>query len=210
MLLWLLPVVTPAEVSGAAGAYLLDRIASGQQLLASGDLLRALLAMADAHLVFARELFLASAAMPQVFQWAVAAVGLREREPVNAGLSFLSHLFAAASRVITAAAEAAAAGAAATPEQQATSAAATQLQSSIQAQGERLVRNLVLAACDTAPRQLLRALAGVLYQLLQGSLMGDAGGHWLLAALQAQDLPGEMAAVAGASARCAARHRLCC
>lgn len=187
-----LPLSLAAEVSAAAGAYLLDRVASGQQLSASGDLLRSLLAMADAHLVFARELFLASTAMPQVFQWAVAAVGLREKEPVNAGLGFLSHLLAAAAKVFAAASEAAAAaGAAATPEQQATTAAATQLQSSIQAQGERLVRTLVIGACDTAPRQLLRALAGVLYQMLQSSLTGDAGGRWLLAALQAQDLPGE-------------------
>eukprot|EP00878_Enallax_costatus_P013608 GHUV01014229.1.p1 GENE.GHUV01014229.1~~GHUV01014229.1.p1 ORF type:complete len:355 (+),score=108.44 GHUV01014229.1:292-1356(+) len=179
-----------AVVSGAAGAVLLERLASGQQLPASGDLLRALLAMADAHLVFARELFLESPAMPQVFQWAVAASGLREKEPVNAGLSFLSHLLAAATKVFAAAAESTSVGAAATPEQQATTAAATQLQSSIQAHGERLVRTLVLGACDTAPRQLLRALAGVLYQMLQSSLTGDAGGRWLLAVLQDQDLPG--------------------
>lgn len=182
--------VYAADVSAAAGACLLDRMATGQQLAASGDLLRALITMADAHLVFARELFLESVAMPQTFQWAVAAVGLREKEPVNAGLSFLSHLLAAAAKVFAAAAEATAAGAAATPEQQATTAAATQLQSSIQAHGEQLVRTLVVGACDTTPRQLLRALAGVLYQMLQSNLTGEAGGRWLLAVLQAQDLPG--------------------
>lgn len=164
---------------------------ANQPLSASGDLLRSLIAVGDAHLVFARELFLTSSALPQIFQWAVAAAGLREKDPANAAFSFLSHFLGAAGKVFTAAAEAAAAGAAAAPEHQAAAAAATVLQQSIAAHGERLTQTLVLAACDTAPRQLLRALAGVLYQLLQPSLTGEAGKQWLLAALQAQDLPGE-------------------
>jgi hypothetical protein len=64
------------------------------------------------------------------------------------------------------------------------------LQQGIAQHGEKLVRTLVLAACDTAPRQLMRALGGVLYQLLQPALTGDAGRQWLLASLQAADLPG--------------------
>lgn len=188
----LLCACAAAGVAAAAGAKLLEQIASRQQLSASGDLLRAYLAMADAHLVFARELFFKSQATLQVFRWAVAAVGMREKEPVNAGLSFLSHLLAAASEVFAEVAEATATGAAPTPEQQATTAAAMQLQSCIQAHGEHLVRTLVLGACDTAPRQLLRPLAGVLFQMLQSNLTGDAGGRWLLAVLQGQDLPGEL------------------
>jgi Importin 13 repeat len=155
-------------------------------LSASGDLLRSLLALADAHLVFARELALPSAALPQAFQWAVAAVGLREREPVHAALGFLSHLLGAASKALTASAagdSAAGAGAAGGD-------AAAALQRCVGDQGEALVRALVLGACDTAPRALLRPLAGVLHQLLQPTLGGDAAAAWLLSALSSPDLPG--------------------
>lgn len=187
---WLPLCAAYTEMSAAAGTFLMEHMASGQQLSAAGDLLRAFLAAADAHSVFARELFLESPAMPQAFQWAIAAVALREKEPVNAALSFLSHLLGAMGKVLAAAAEATAAGAAATPEQQSTTAAAAQLQASLQSHGERLMQNLVLGACDTTPRQLLRALAGVLYQMLQVNLTGQAGQQWLLAALHAEDLPG--------------------
>lgn len=160
-----------------------SRGAAGQPLSASGDLLRALLAVGDAHLVFARQTVLGSAVLPAVFEWAMAASALREREPVNAALSFLSHLLAAAGKLFAAAAEPG-------PDAAAAAAAASQLRGVLSAHGEGLVRTLLLAACDTAPRQLLRSLAGVLYQLLQGSLTGEAGGAWLLAALQLPDLPG--------------------
>lgn len=175
-----------AGAVAAAGSVLRSRTAAGQPLSASGDLLQSLLAVADAHLVFARARMLSSSVVPAVFDWAVLAGRLREREPVNAALSFLSHLLAAANKVFTAAAEAAAAGQSAPVlEQQ-----AAILQQCLAGHGQQLVRALVLGACDTAPRQLLRALGGVLYQLLQSSLTGDAGRQWLLAALQAPDLPG--------------------
>lgn len=163
---------------------LVSRTAAGQPLSASGDLLQSLLSVADAHLVFARDLMLSSSVVPAVFDWAVAAAALREREPVNASFSFLSHLLAAANKVFAAAAET---GATQQVQQQ-----AALLQQGIAQHGEQLVRTLVLAACDTAPRQLMRALGGVLYQLLQTSLTGEAGRQWLLTALQAQDLPGEL------------------
>lgn len=129
---------------------------------------------------------LCSNVVPAVFDWAVAAAALREREPVNASFSFLSHLLAAANKVFAAAAEAVASQQA-TPvlEQQ-----AALLQQGIAQHGAKLVHTLVLAACDTAPRQLMRALGGVLYQLLQPSLTGEAGRQWLLKTLQAPDLPG--------------------
>lgn len=170
----------------AVSSVLVSRTSAGQPLSASGDLLQSLLSVADAHLVFARDLMLSSSTVPAVFEWAVAAAGLREREPANAAFSFLSHLLAAANKVFAAAAEAAAAQQpAGVVEQQ-----AAVLQQCIAQQGQKLMRTLVLAACDTAPRQLMRALAGVLYQLLQASLTGEAGKQWLLAVLQAQDLPG--------------------
>jgi hypothetical protein len=137
--------------------------------------------------VFARDLMLSSNVVPVVFEWAVAAVGLRERDPVNAALSFLSHLLAAANKVFTtAAAEVAGQQPGLGAEQQ-----AALLQQGIAQHGERLVRALVLAACDTAPRQLMRQMGGVLYQLLQPMLTGEAGRQWLLTALQAADLPGK-------------------
>lgn len=165
---------------------LCSRTNAGQPLSASGDLLQSLLAVADAHLVFARELMLSSSAVPAVFDWAVHAASLREREPVNAAFSFLSHLLAAANKVFAAAAEAAAAGQSAPALDQ----QAAMLQQCLARHGEQLMRVLVLGVCDTAPRQLLRALAGVLYQLLQSSLTCDAGRQWLLAMLQQPGLPG--------------------
>jgi hypothetical protein len=163
-----------------------SRTAAGQPLSASGDLLQSLLSVADAHLVFARDLMLSSNTVPAVFDWAVAAAALREREPVNASFSFLSHLLAAANKVFAAVTEAAASQQAVPGMEQ----QAALLQQGIAQHGEKLVRTLVLAACDTAPRQLMRALGGVLYQLLQPALTGDAGRQWLLTSLQAPDLPG--------------------
>lgn len=170
----------------AVSSVLVSRTAAGQPMANSGDLLQSLLSVADAHLVFARDLMLSSSVVPAVFDWAVAAAGLREREPVNAGFSYLSHLLAAANKVFAAAAQAAAQQ----RPSQALEKQAFVLQQCISQHGEQLVRTLVMAACDTAPRQLMRALGGVLYQLLQTSLTGDAGKQWLLAALQAADLPG--------------------
>lgn len=178
-----------AGAVAAVSSVLVSRTAAGQPLSASGDLLQSLLSVADAHLVFARDLMLSSSVVSAVFDWAVAAAALREREPVNASFSFLSHLLAAANKVFAAAAEAAASQQAVpVVEQQ-----AVLLQQGIAQHGEQLVRTLVLAACDTAPRQLMRALGGVLYQLLQTSLTGEAGRQWLLTALQAPDLPGATA-----------------
>lgn len=175
-----------AGAVAAVTSVLVSRTTAGQPLAASGDLLQSLLAVADAHLVFARDLMLSSSVVPAVFDWAVAVAGLREREPVNAAFSYLSHLLAAANKVFAAAAEAAAQQQPATGlEQQ-----AALLQQCIAQHGQQLVRTLVLAACDTAPRQLMRALGGVLYQLLQPSLTGEAGRQWLLTTLQASDLPG--------------------
>lgn len=191
--MYLLLPMFPGAVA-AASAVLMQRSAASQSLSASGDLLRSLLAVADAHLVFARELFVTSSVLPQVCQWAVAAAALREKEPANAAFSFLSHFLAASGKLFSAAAEAAAAGGAASPEQQAAAAAAATLQQCIAAQGQQLMQTLVVAACDTAPRQLLRALASVLYQLLQEQLTGESGRQWLLAALQSQELPGALQA----------------
>eukprot|EP00879_Flechtneria_rotunda_P013989 GHRR01014615.1.p1 GENE.GHRR01014615.1~~GHRR01014615.1.p1 ORF type:complete len:901 (+),score=383.80 GHRR01014615.1:2232-4934(+) len=172
----------------AASNLLVSRTTAGQPLSASGELLRSLLAVGDAHLVFARELMLSSAALPAVFEWAVAAAGLREKEPASAAFSFLSHLLAAAGKVMAAAA--AAGTARPDPEQQAAAAAAMALQASIAVHGEPLTWTVVAAVCDTAPRQLLRAVAGVLYQLLHGTVAGSTGPQWLLKVLQSQDLPG--------------------
>lgn len=175
-----------AGAVAAVSSVLFSRTAAGQPLSASGDLLQSLLSVADAHLVFARDLMLSSSVVPAVFDWAVAAAALREREPVNASFSFLSHLLGATSKVIAAAAEAKVSQQPApVVEQQ-----ALLLQQGIAQHGQQLVRTLVLAACDTAPRQLMRALGGVLYQLLSVALTGAAGRQWLLTALQAPDLPG--------------------
>ncbi|KAF8069517.1 IPO13 [Scenedesmus sp. PABB004] len=197
-----------------AGAILMQRLSAGQPLSGSGDLLRALLALGDAQLVFARALLLGGAALPQLFQWAVAGAALREKEPAGAALGFLAHLLAAAGKACeeAAAAAAVAGGGAPAPgsDGAAAAAAAGALQSCLAEHGERLARVLVLGAADTAPRQLLRALAGVLFQLLQPRVSGDAGRAWLLAALQAQDLPGMAAGLlkpgdCEAFAKCALR-----
>jgi len=181
--------VASAGAVSAAGAVLVARTSSGQPLSESGDLLVSLLAVADAHLVFAREQFFSSSVLPPVFDWAIAAAGLREKEPAHAAFSLLSHLLAAASKIFAAAA----ADTPALSEQQAPVArAAAMLHQCIAAQGERLTRTLVLAACDTAPRQLLRAMSNVLYQLLQSPAVSEAGAAWFLKVLQEQQLPGEL------------------
>jgi len=55
---------------------------------------------------------------------------------------------------------------------------------------EVLVRVLVLGLCDTAPRQLLRPLSGVLYGLLTSDVWRVAAAGHLLSCLQSQELPG--------------------
>ncbi|WIA10180.1 hypothetical protein OEZ85_010384 [Tetradesmus obliquus] len=77
----------------AASAVLMQRSAASQSLSASGDLLRSLLAVADAHLVFARELFVTSSVLPQEQltgesgrQWLLAALQSQQLPGMSAGL----------------------------------------------------------------------------------------------------------------------------
>ncbi|KAI8465208.1 MAG: armadillo-type protein [Monoraphidium minutum] len=181
---------------GAAAAALAARGAAGQGAAASGDLLRALVAAGDAHLVFAQRLLLggggdggdggdgdaapvAPACLDALCEAAVQAAGLREKEPAAAAFGFLAHLISVINK---APADGGGAAAAAAPAAAAARALAPR--------GEALARALVLGVCDTAPRQLLRPLAGVLYALLTSPSLGPPGAAWLLAALQAPGLPG--------------------
>lgn len=180
----------------------------GQPASASGDLLRALLAAADAHLVFAQRLLLGgapddeegggacgggaaaaavdAACLDALCQAAVQAAALREKEPAGAAFGFLSHLLGVLNKgaaVDGATANGNGSGAAA-------AASAAAAHRCLVSRVDSLVRVLVLGACDTAPRQLLRALAGVLHALLTSPALGEASGQALLAALQAPGLPG--------------------
>jgi hypothetical protein len=149
---------------------------------------------------------------------AVQAAGLREREPASAALTFLSHLLGTVNKgaggsggassggagpfggpmaaiVAAAAARAAAAngasgGGGGGGNGGASAAAAAVAHRALAPHGPALARTLVLGAADTAPRQLLRPLAGVLYSLLTSPAFGEAAGGWLLAALSAPGLPG--------------------
>ena len=58
------------------------------------------------------------------------------------------------------------------------------------ADGERLVRALVLASTDSCPRQLTRPLAGALWAVLQSGVFGNAGSQWLLAAMASREFAG--------------------
>lgn len=201
------------------------RSAAGQPLSASGDLLRALLGVVDAYLVFARGLLLRNPpVLTAALDWTLAAAGLREKEPASAAFAFLAHLLtvtgkrpgagAGGGSPAQAAAAAAAArgglpmGSAVAAMLGRTAAAANgslgqgneggeedaagvnALQGLVGGKLEVLVRVLVLGLCDTAPRQLLRPLAGVLYGLLSNEVWrGAAAGH-LLSCLQSRELPG--------------------
>lgn len=164
------------SATAAATDVLHQRVNAGQQLSASGDLLRALLAAADAYLVFARDLLLTSTALPTLTEWAVAAVGLREKEPVNAAFSFMNHLLSVAAKL--------------PDDQEGGPEAATAIQACIASHGERLLQALVFGVCDTTPRQSLRALSGVLYALLRSSAFSQAASAWMLKGCQQPDLPG--------------------
>jgi hypothetical protein len=218
-------------VAAAAGA-LSARAAGGAPPAASGDLLRALLACADAHLVFAPRLLLGgdapdtadgadgaapppppvdAACLDALAEAAVAAAGLREKEPAGAALTFLSHLLSAINKGIGYSGPAAAPPPAAGPLAAVAAAAAARVavagngmfgaspggaaaaaaaQRALAPRGPALVRALVLGAADTAPRQLLRPLAGVLYALLTSRALGEAAGAWLMDALRGPGLPG--------------------
>jgi len=182
----------------SAAAFLSARGSAGAPLAASGDLLRALIAAADAHLVFAQRLLLGGAAGDEVAaggapsvepacldalcEAAVQAAGLREKEPASAAFGFLGHLLSVLNKAPSAyAANGTAAGA---------QLAAAAVHRGLALRGEVLVRTLVLAAMDTAPRQLLRPLAGVLYALLTSPVLGDPAAQWLVTLLQSPGLPG--------------------
>ncbi|GIL59550.1 hypothetical protein Vafri_14293 [Volvox africanus] len=69
----------------------------------AGELAAAFFSLADRYLVFARDLLLTgqgAAALPTLVEWVCGViVSMREREPVAAALSFLSHLLSAAARL---------------------------------------------------------------------------------------------------------------
>jgi hypothetical protein len=204
-------------VVSCTGEVLAARAAAGQQLSASGDLLRGCLAVVDAYLTFARGMLLSSPTVPVALDWAVAAAGLREKEPVSASLGFLSHLLgakakarglgghspgAAGAAAAAAAAMAARAGghanggaapaaAAAAGNGDTDDCGAAALQSVVAPKLEGLVSVLVLALCDTAPRQLLRALSNVLHLLLSSPVWRGPAAACLLRCLQSPELPGK-------------------
>ena len=197
------------------------RSAAGQPLSACGDLLRGLLGVVDAYLVFARGLLLKNPpVLTAALDWTLAAAGLREKEPASAAFAFLAHLLTAAGK------RGGAGGGAGSPAQAAAAAAArgghplagllgrpavaangavaqggdvseedaagvAALQGLVGGKLEVLVRVLVLGLCDTAPRQLLRPLSGVLYGLLTSDVWRVAAAGHLLSCLQSQELPGE-------------------
>lgn len=67
---------------------------SPENLAQHCELVRALFSMADHYLLFARSTLLSSPALPSLISWAVAGVGMREKEPVTQVLGFLGHLLA--------------------------------------------------------------------------------------------------------------------
>lgn len=183
----------------AAAAALAAHEAAGAAPAASGDLLRGLVAAGDAHLVFAQRLLLGGAdddggaaagagpaCLDALCGAAVQAAALREKEPASAGLGFLAHLLSVVNKAPPPSPGAEAAAAAAGPGTGPAAAAYRALAP----RGDALVRALVLGMCDTAPRQLLRPLAGVLYGLLTSPWLGAPAAQALLAALQAPGLPG--------------------
>jgi hypothetical protein len=195
------------------------RSAAGQPLSASGDLLRGLLGVVDAYLVFARGLLLKNLpVLTAAVDWTLVAAGLREKEPVSAAFAFLAHLLTAAGK------GSGAGGGAGSPAQAAAAAArgghplaalmgrtaaaangsavlggeggeedaagVAALQGLVGGKVEVLVRVLVLGLCDTAPRPLLRPLSGVMYGLLSNDVWRGAAAGYLLSCLQSQELPG--------------------
>jgi hypothetical protein len=183
------------------------------------DLARAVLAAGDAYLVFARELLLGSApaegaaaaaatlpCLSALCSWAVASLGLREREPVSAALSFWMHLLgllpskglgggadssSGGGGVGGLAAAAAAAAAAARSDSDSGSCALAQASAQAalrcaESHGAPLVAALVrgLLVDANIPRALQRSAAGPLHALLSSPQLGAAAGGWLVSALR--------------------------
>ncbi|GIL59546.1 hypothetical protein Vafri_14293, partial [Volvox africanus] len=141
----------------------------------AGELAAAFFSLADRYLVFARDLLLTgqgAAALPTLVEWVCGViVSMREREPVAAALSFLSHLLSAAARL---AAEETSGGVGGGGGGGGATAAETRagLDALFGRCGPRLVHSLLVCGTDTCPPQLMRPLAGCLMGLIT---LADAG-----------------------------------
>ncbi|GLI65081.1 hypothetical protein VaNZ11_008517 [Volvox africanus] len=140
----------------------------------ASELAAAFFSLTDRYLVFARDLLMTgqgAAALPALLEWVCdVIVSMREREPVAAALSFLSHLLSAAARL---AAEETSGGVGGSGGDGATAAETrARLDALFGRCGPRLVHSLLVCGTDTCPPQLMRPLAGCLMGLIT---LADAG-----------------------------------
>ncbi|MEW5296974.1 MAG: hypothetical protein WDW36_000215 [Sanguina aurantia] len=139
------------------------------------ELLRALFAMADHYLLFARSTLLSSPALPSLIAWAAAGVCMREKEPAAQVLGFLGHLLALPDKLTGGRTGGSGGG-----EEAELASQTARLEGCIHAAGPRLTHALVVSCCgSSSARQLLRPLAGCLSTLLNSQRMGQAAAAWL-------------------------------
>ncbi|KAI3438234.1 hypothetical protein D9Q98_000671 [Chlorella vulgaris] len=150
----------------------------GGGLRDSPALVSALLALADRCTLATPTAMWCSLVLPPLLQLAVAAVGLREADPVLHALEFIGKL------VQTGCSHQEADQEGVTP---------AHLHAShrvLMAQGPGLVAALLAAVCDTCPRHLMRNAADCIRRMLLNPALTQQTYAWLAAAASSSQLPG--------------------
>jgi hypothetical protein len=150
----------------------------GGGLRDSPALVSALLALADRCTLATPTAMWCSPVLPLLLQLAVAAVGLREADPVLHALEFIGKL------VQTGCSHQEADQEGVTP---------AHLDAShrvLMAQGPGLVAALLAAVCDTCPRHLMRNAADCIRRMLLNPALTQQTYAWLAAAASSSQLPG--------------------
>jgi hypothetical protein len=147
----------------------------GAQLRERGELAAGVLALGDAFAVYAPAALWPSPLLAPLLDLAAAALGLRESDPARAALSAVGHLLATHQR--------------AADDTALTPAHLDAAHAALAAAGEALTRALLLALCDTCPRQHMRAAADCIRSLLAHPALAQQAAPWLAAACANHLLP---------------------
>lgn len=148
----------------------------GPGLQERSNLASALLGLADSFAVYAPATLWISPLLPALLGLALAAVGLRETEPVGRGLSLLGRVLSAQER--------------AADNDALTPAHLQAVNAVLAGQGKAATEALLRALCDTCPQQQMRSAAERLRTLLFHSGVCAEAPGWLRSVVLSGTLPG--------------------
>lgn len=123
----------------------------------------------DKCLLFAPRYLVSLSAFPLLLEWSTKAIKLKEREPVEAALAFLTHVLSPGRKQRDAAERAQ---------------VLQTVHSTMRNEGQKIVEQLLWTGCSTCPRHLLKAVASAFRGLIEDEGFGQSVSQWIVSTIQ--------------------------